>query len=131
MFTRATVREISSDIVTALAAVEEKHGVKIDRGNASFTGNNFSLKIKVAAISEDGDVLTKEAQDYDLYADAHDLPKRNTVLNVHGRRLKMVGFKPRSTKFPVLVEDLDAEKTYKYAVDTIKIYSTMCSSNMC
>ena len=113
---KANLAAINSDIVEALQSVANKHGVKISRGNCSFTANNANLKIVIAAIGENGEIETKEASDFKLYAAHHKIPVKylNKQVTIQGRLVKILGYKPRSTKYPVLILDIALDKRFKY-----------------
>lgn len=113
---KTNLSTINSDIVEALQSVANKHGVQISRGNCSFTANNANLKIVITAIGENGEVETKEASDFKLYAFHHKIPVKylNKEVTIQGRQIKILGYKPRSSKYPVLIFDIALGKRFKY-----------------
>ncbi|MBC8421942.1 MAG: hypothetical protein H8E03_00820 [Pelagibacteraceae bacterium] len=121
MLDRNTVKMISSDIEKALGDVATKYNVEIKHGNASYGSENMSLKLKVSTIGNDGSVMTKEATDFNTYASMYGITKSlGDVINYMGGEYKIVGFKPRSKKWPVIVEKLNHGGRYKFPVDIVK-----------
>ncbi|MBC8428244.1 hypothetical protein H8D04_00030 [bacterium] len=121
MLDRNTVKMISNDIEKALGDVANKYNVVINRGNASFTSDNMTLKLNVSTIGNDGNVMTKEATDFNTYASMYGITKSlGDVVNYMGGEYKIVGFKPRSKKYPVIVEKLNDGGRYKFPVDIVK-----------
>lgn len=104
----------------ALKAVEQEHGVSIGRGGASYTDSNFTMRLDVSELADDGTAITKEATDYDALHKMYDLPERGLEFRSNGRDFKITGMKPRSSKYPVLAEDLATGGVYKFTVETIQ-----------
>ena len=93
---------------------------KVKIGNMSYNTSSCSVKIEVAEINDDGVVETREHKDYLLYGKAYGLEKSwlNKIVDFGGCSYKIVGYKPRSSKYPVLAEMNG--KTYKFSVSKIK-----------
>lgn len=73
----STCREVSSRIHEALQPLAEELGLVIDRGNASYTSQDCSLKLKVSLASEAGIVLTTEPKPWSRYAPPHGLSEND------------------------------------------------------
>ena len=120
MLDRNTVKLISSAIEKALDDVATKYGVVITRGRASYTSDNMTLKLNVSTIDNDGSVMTREATDFNTYASVHGITKSlGDVITHMGHNYKIIGFKPRSTKYPVIMEKITDGKKYKFPVNMI------------
>ena len=121
MLDRNTVKLISSDIEKALKEVELKYNVEIKRGNASFSSDNMVLKLNVSTIGNDGSVMTKEATDFNTYASIrYGITKSlGDIVNYMGNEYKIVGLKPRSKKYPIILEKVNGGGRYKFPVDII------------
>jgi len=121
MLDRNTVKMISNDIEKALGDVANKYNVVINRGNASFTSDNMTLKLNVSTIGNDGNVMTKEATDFNTYASMNGVTKSLGDIITHGgHNYKLVGWKPRSKKYPVLVEKITTGKKFKFSISLVK-----------
>jgi len=114
---RQLVKELRDALQEALASVEEEHNVKVHVGNASYSNSNATFKVEVADIVE-GNVITKEVSDFKKYANlygliAEDLGK--TVKNFNGEKYKIAGLKPRSKKYPIIMEQVGTGTSYKFS----------------
>jgi hypothetical protein len=113
---RNTVKMISNDIEKALGDVASKWNVEIKRGNASFGSENMTLKLNVST-KRNGMVMTKEATDYNTYASMYNVTsKLGDIINHLGEDYKVIGWKPRSSKYPVLMEKVSNGGRYKFPV---------------
>jgi len=118
---RASVRQINSEIESALKAVAEKYGVAIKVGNSRFSNNNCTTKIEIATVAESGEVLTKEAVDFNRYASSmfQITKKLGDTFEFRYDTYEIVGLKPRSSKYPVLAKNLSNNKTFKFPANAI------------
>lgn len=117
---RKLVQNISNDIEFALGDVENKYNVKITRGNASFGISNMTLKLNVSKVGVDGTVMTKEATDFNTYASMYNTTsKLGDIISHLGEDYKVIGWKPRSRKYPVLVEKISSGGKYKFPVSLL------------
>jgi len=105
--TRALLKELRQDIDAALKSVGEKHNVVLSVGRATFDALNATFKLEVAAIGEEGQVMSKMATDFQAYAglwglQSDDLNK--TFTDFGGETYKIVGGRPRASKNTIVVE---------------------------
>ena len=88
-------------------------GIEFSAGNCSYSGNiaTFKLEVKIAGAE------SKEMQDLRRYASIYDidLDKTHPVYT-------LVGYLPRSSKYPFLVKKAGADGTYKIGEDMAKRY---------
>ena len=119
-FDRATCRMVSQAIEKAVQGVAEEFGIGIRRGRGTFSGPTFTMKLE-CGIKENGEVLTKEAQDFKQLASAYGLKPTDLgrTFCLRGNSYKIVGLKARSTKYPILVERADG-KRFKQDESTVK-----------
>ena len=84
---------------------EKRNGVKMELGNISFTGNKFTTKLTV--INFDDTLTSLEEVKFGEFCSKYGFTKsdynRNVIVN--GKKFKLVGFKPRATRYPCLVEN--------------------------
>lgn len=122
---RAFLTTLRADIDAALKAVGEKHGVILNSGNASYTVSTATIKLNVSTISEDGTVITKEAHDYLRYAGVgNNLQKEwlgEEFKTEDGEVYKVVGYRPRSKKYPVLAEKVSTGVVFKFQPRLVSI----------
>jgi hypothetical protein len=122
-FDRTNIRKINAEIEGTLAAIGQKYGLQISLGATSFSSSNYSTKLEVATVGDNGLASTKAAIDFDRYKGALgiNVPLGHTF-NRSGKTYTVIGCKPRSTKYPVLAECSDG-KTYKFPVSLINNYA--------
>ena len=105
---RTTVKLLSDAINAALQPLAVQYGVNIKRGSASFTDQNFTLKVEVAVIGAGGVAVSKEVTDFKRYAEfqgmkADDFGK---TVSISGKLYTIAGYLVRSTRNPILVKDV-------------------------
>jgi hypothetical protein len=124
MITRTLLRTIRVDAEAALLDVAAKHGVQLTFGNGSFArdGSNASLKLEIAGITDNGDVLTKEATDFKRYASSFGLTPEDlgTTFTHNGKQFKLLGCNPRNHKYPIIAQNVKNGKRYKLESDVVK-----------
>lgn len=112
--TRDDLRDIRNDINAALASVAAKHGLRtLAAGNASFTGDAFTIKLD--GIKEGG--LSKEAQRYQQYRAALNLPPLKSTIEFRSRQYRVEGMNTTGSK--VMISLLPDEKGYQLATDAV------------
>ena len=121
-FDRTNLRMIREMIDQELADLGERLGVSIKAGSASFTSNNATYKLQIATISEEGEICTKEAEDFKLYCFRWGLAPDDLgrEFNFRGNTYTITGAKPRSYQYPILATRGYDGKSFKFAVDQIK-----------
>jgi len=120
-FDRQTIRTINAEVQEALAKIGERHGLQIDLAGTTFSPTNFTTKFTCAVVSSDGVAQTREASDYDIYAPIHGVTlKVGDSFTHHGETYTIIGWKPRSQKFPILATR--GGRTYKLAIPFVKMH---------
>ena len=96
----------------ALRAIGDKYGITIKAGNASFSSNECTFKVKLNTQGSDGTVITKEAKSWDLYANMANGPldglkhlKVGDTITIQGSPYILTGFNTRARKAPVNFKD--------------------------
>lgn len=122
--TKQNFLQFSSELDAALAELGAKYGVVLKGGNAKIDSMSgiVDMKLHASPIAADGNVVTKEAADFKLYArsyglDASDL---NKEIIYAGKRYEIAGAKPQSYKFPILAKNLIDGKLYKLPSEGVK-----------
>lgn len=121
-FDRNTVKNLRSDIDKALATLSKKYGIEITAGNASFTSSNVTYKVQAAVKAAGGVTMTKEASDFNLYANIN-LPgfKLGQTISLQGKEYTIAGWKVRAQRNPVIVTR--DGKSYRVSTEMIKMYN--------
>lgn len=120
-FDRKSVQQVSDGALEKLKAYAEGLGMTVSRGSGSFTSTDFTLKF-VFRLPEVGGV-SREKVEWDRYCKSYGLDKDDfgrTFLMPNGE-CKLVGFKPRATKMPVIVcYTSNPSKRYKVSDEYVR-----------
>ena len=92
-FDKPSIKAIRQAMDEALAKVSKEYGIKISTGNARFSADEVTFKVKANVIGTGGVVKTKEAQAWDIYKVSHDLGHLNVgdTIQLQGKSLLLQG----------------------------------------
>lgn len=116
-FNKVTCKVLRAALEEAVKSVEETHKIKIKIGNMGYSANGDNVSIKVEAVAEGGN--DKYATDYNRYRSMHNLPRLGTIIQTGGKVFKLVGFKPRATKYPVIAQDENGDR-FRLPIDVVQ-----------
>ena len=122
---KATLRKMRQAMLDALAAVEAEYDVKFEVGSIRFEadGSNFRTRVTCSREGDDGEIETPMAKAYRLHAARFDLDPEwlgVEMINDAGDRVKIVGLKPRSRKYPLIYVNLDRNgRRYKTRAERV------------
>ena len=117
---RKTIQDLLSD---ADGVFKDQFRVTVKLGNASFGMNNATLKIEIADLTDTGEAITREAEDFKRCAfkwglSPDDLGK--VFINPYdGKTYTIIGAKPRSKQYPILAKQNNG-KVYKLSHIMVK-----------
>ena len=126
-FDKANLSTLRDDINAALAAVAEKHGIKIGAGSARYLDTTATFKLEcVASGAGTGD--ENASARIDKFADAF---KRYAPIYFKGLTMdatyrigsadyKIVGYNSRAREYPLLLKEVKSNKVYKFAEDRVR-----------
>ena len=104
----AMIKLVREDLRKDLAGIEAKYGLTITPGNASYTDQEFNMKISFRLAA----AAPKAESDYELYRSLYGLPELKTKFNIPGKGVfQIVGFKPKAHKNSLIIQDI-AGKTF-------------------
>lgn len=123
-FDRATARVLREEMNQAFKSIEAKYGITLSAGNISFSNNEASIKVKANTISSNGQVETKEARNWGVYAEYNGLGglKVGDTIDLQGKSFTIKGWNTRARKSPVQIEDAQG-RGYKCSVSMVKMYN--------
>ena len=124
-FDKPTIKAIRQAMDNALAQVAQEYGITINTGNARFSGNEVTFKVKANTVGEGGQAITKEAQMFELVKGQHGLDHLNvgdTVI-LQGKAFTLKGFNSRARKSPIQIEDQQG-RGFKCSVQMLKLYNS-------
>ena len=124
-FDKPTIKAIRLAMDNALANVATEYGITINTGNASFSGNEVTFKVKANTVDgATGTAITKEAQMFDLYKHSEGLGHLSVGdhITLQGQTFILRGYNTRARKSPIQIEDMQG-RGYKCSVQMLKMYN--------
>jgi|TARA_R110002167_G_scaffold100645_1_gene262549 hypothetical protein len=106
-FDKSNLQALRVEMDKALQAISNKYGITIKAGNASYSGNECTFKVKCNTKATDGTVITKEAMDWDRHKGFHGMDHLSVGDNItiQGTTYILSGFNTRARKAPVNFKD--------------------------
>ena len=122
-FDKTTVKALRIAMNNALASVEAEYGIKINAGNASFSGNEVTFKVKANTVGDSGQAQTKEASNWDMMASVNGLGHLSVGDEVilQGKSFTIKGWNTRARKSPINIEDASG-RGYKCSINMLSGY---------
>ena len=124
-FDKPTIKAIRQAMDNALAQVAQEYGITINTGNARFSGNEVTYKVKANIVDgATGTAITKEATNWDLYKMSIGLDWLNVGdrILLQGKYFTIKGYNTRARKSPIQIEDAQG-RGYKCSVEMVKMYN--------
>ena len=123
-FDKPTIKAIRVAMDDALAQVEKAYGIKISTGNARFSGNEVTFKVKANTVTSSGSAITKEAQMFDIVKHQEGIGHLSVgdTVTLQGKQFTLKGFNTRARKSPINIEDMQG-RGYKCSVQMLKMYN--------
>lgn len=118
-FDRATILNLQQRILETLAPLGEELGIQITGGDSRFSASQASVAFSLALTPRDG--LTAEQREFNQLAPAFGLTAEHYhhPLTRGGTRYRLIGFKPRNRKYPIIAENSEGTR-YKLPLDAIQ-----------
>ena len=123
-FDKPSIKAIRIAMDEALAKVSKEYGIKISTGNARFSNDEVTFKVKANVIGTGGVVKTKEAQAWDIYANMNGLGHLSVgdSVELQGKSFTIKGYNTRARKSPINIEDHNG-RGYKCSVSMLLMYN--------
>ena len=124
-FDKPSLKAIRMAMNAALKSVEDQYGIKVNVGNASYSANEVTFKVKANTIGDSGEAITKEAQNWSLYAGMNGLGqfKVGDQIELQGKTFTITGWNTRAKKSPVNIQDANG-RGYRCSAQMIKMYNS-------
>ena len=102
-FDKVNLQVLRVEMDKALQAISNKYGITVKAGNASYSGNECTFKVKLNTKATDGTVITKEATDWDRYKGIHNMEHLSVgdTIYIQGSPYILSGFNSRARKAPI------------------------------
>ncbi|MCK5644995.1 MAG: hypothetical protein KAJ19_29615 [Gammaproteobacteria bacterium] len=120
-FNRKNLNTFRSEINTALAAIEAKHGVKFEIGRITFTDNNFRTRLECTSASDkSGNAVDPRQTKFEANSWKFNIAKDafGKTFSKGGRKYKIVGLNPRAKKYPLQCEAPNGQQ-WKMPLDSL------------
>ena len=124
-FDKPAIKAIRIAMDEALAKVEKQYGIKISTGNARFSGDEVTFKVKANTIGTGGQVQTREAQNWAMMAGVNGLGHFSVgdTIQLQGKSFTIKGWNTRARKSPINIEDQNG-RGFKCSVNMVKTYNS-------
>lgn len=118
---RQICKAIAAAAEMALADVAKGFGLHVKRGTANFDSTSAKIQMVFSEISEDGTVMTREAEAFKDNADMYGLRPEDLgeKFDHKGHTFTITGLNARARKMPIQVTREDG-RTFKFAALTVK-----------
>jgi hypothetical protein len=119
---RQKTKRIADAVIVALATVAAEFECEVDYKGGKYSDNAATLKIEFAERAADGTVMTQMATDFQNYALSVGLKPDDLGASFerNGTSYKIVGFKPRATKMPVICETPEGKRYKLREADVVR-----------
>ena len=124
-FDKPTIKAIRAAMDQALATVASEYGITINTGNARFSGNEVTFKVKANTVDRaTGTAITKEAQTFEAvkYQEGIGHLSVGDTITLQGKAFILKGYNTRARKSPIQIEDMQG-RGYKCSVSMLKMYN--------
>jgi hypothetical protein len=125
VFNGRNVRSILDECEAALKPIAEKHGLTLDRKGRTYRPDALPVMFQflIKQLDANGNEMDSRAKDFIKYAASYGLKESDFLAEFHsnGEVFRIVGFKPKARKYPVLAEKVRDGKTYKFPAERVKL----------
>ena len=121
-FNKPTIIQLRSSINEALDQVAKEYGITISAGNCSFSGNEANFKLKLNTIGDNGTVITRESQMWDLYKSRTNCSHLSIgdKITIQGNSYILSGYNTRARKAPINFTD-SRGNGYKCSINMLNL----------
>jgi hypothetical protein len=124
-FDKQNLKAIRVAMDNALAQVAQQYGITINTGNARFSGNEVTFKVKANTVdSATGTAITKEARMFELVKQQEGIGHLSVgdTITLQGKDFILKGYNSRARKSPIQIEDMQG-RGFKCSVNMLKMYN--------
>ncbi len=116
---RTKVKALHDKLNEVMEQFASDNGVAYVPGSGSFDEAEVTFKVTFAETDENGLVMSREMRDYEQVQEVYGLPPLLTVFKQGGDEFRIVGWKSRSRKYPVIAERVSDGTRFKFPKDTV------------
>jgi len=120
-FDRATCGIVAKRVQDALATLATELGVVINVRGGSYTPGQYTCKLEIATVSDDGTVKTRAAEAFTTLARLYGMSPDDLgkTFRMNGEPYTITGLATRRSKRPVIAKN-GKGKEYVFAVEDVK-----------
>ena len=116
-FDKSNLSELRNIIDSKLSSISLEYNITLKLGNIKFGETNFTSSIECNLV-RDGQVIEKIVSDFEKYK-KHSFYEIKFPLGFEfygeSGRYKVVGYKPKNGKYPIIAERITTGRRYKFA----------------
>jgi hypothetical protein len=103
----------------ALQAVAKEYGCTVSRKGWTYGGSYAKVSFEFALVKSDGSTMDSRAVAFVEAAGLFGLKPTDLgrIINIKGELFKITGFKPRSTRYPVVLERVKDSRTFSLTLE--------------
>jgi len=120
-FDKSNLSEIRKIIDNKLSSIESEYNISLKLGNIKYSETHFTSNIECSLV-RDGQVIEKIVSDFKKYANYSFSPFKFSLgfeFDTKLGRHKVIGYKPKNRKYPIIAEHLETGRRYKFATHSI------------
>lgn len=128
-FDRTNLKEIREQIEQALLSVSQKYKIAFKVGSMTFSDNEFRAKLEAVIQSSNSSGMSvkqiqalENVKKYGFMFNIKETDLGKTFTS-NGDTFKFVGIMPNRPKFPILGEDVNNGKLYKFNEEIVKRFT--------
>ena len=122
-FDKPTLRAILDDAKEALGPVAEKYGLKLERKSCTYSEDEcpVAFKFLITETDSNGNLMSSDAKAFVREASLYGLKGTDLgkEFRFRGDTYRISGLKPKSRKYPILGENVQTGKTFKFAAEDV------------
>ena len=120
-FNKSNIKALRVELNDAMQSLSDKYGVKVNAGNASFSDNEVTFKLKLNILNEDGLALTQKAENFEFVKGRYGLGHLSIgdSVKLGSDTYVLSGFNNRASKNQIEISDLKNNKSYGCTVRAI------------
>jgi len=118
---KTNLQLLKAKLLEAMKPIAEDLELHIEFGNGTFNDSNATLKLKIALIGDNGNILSKEEIAFEQMSWAHKMPASalGSRFRSQGRFYTITGYNSRAHKMPINAKRDDG-KPFKFTVNYVK-----------
>lgn len=123
MITKELIEEFRADFKVAVEELQKKHNCTVKMGNVRYSNTSFTFKTEARFANEDGEIEDEYREDWKRFVPIIENLKVEWLdreFTHRGTNYKIVGYRPKASKYPVVGETSDGGKVCFQAKQIIR-----------